>query len=71
MNDASCHTDKGISLNDVQLLGPKLQMDMDDIVMRFRRHRLAICADIKKNVQPSESEQRAMEFFETILDRKI
>lgn len=46
--DASCGTDKGISLNDVQMLGPKLQRDMHEIVSRFRRHRIGFCADIKK-----------------------
>lgn len=46
--DASCKTDKGISLNDIQLLGPKLQKDLHEIIMRFRRHKVAIYADIKK-----------------------
>ncbi|XP_055910400.1 uncharacterized protein LOC129944760 [Eupeodes corollae] len=46
--DASCCTDMGISLNDIQMLGEKLQRDLHETVMRFRRHRIAICADIKK-----------------------
>lgn len=46
--DASCKTNKGISLNDIQLLGPKLQKDLQEIIMRFRRHRIAIYADIRK-----------------------
>lgn len=46
--DASCKTDKGISLNDVQMLGEKLQRKLHDIIMRFRRHRIAVSADIKK-----------------------
>lgn len=46
--DASCCTDKGISLNDTLMLGPKLQRDLDEIIMRFRRHPIALCADIKK-----------------------
>lgn len=46
--DASCRTDKGVSLNDIQMLGEKLQRDLHDIVMRFRRHRIAVCGDIKK-----------------------
>lgn len=36
VNDASCKTDRGISLNDIQLLGPKLQKDLHVTVMRFR-----------------------------------
>ncbi|XP_055922684.1 uncharacterized protein LOC129953494 [Eupeodes corollae] len=45
--DASCRTMKGISLNEVQMLGEKLQKDLHEILMRFRRHRVAISADIK------------------------
>lgn len=46
--DASCPTDKGISLNDAQFVGPKLQRDLHDIIIRFRRHKIAINADIEK-----------------------
>lgn len=46
--DGSCETNKGISLNDAQFVGPKLQRDLHDIVMRFRRHKVAINADIAK-----------------------
>lgn len=46
--DASCKTDLGVSLNEIQMLGPKLQKDMFDTIMRFRRHRIAIYGDIKK-----------------------
>ena len=45
--DASCKTDKGISLNEIQQLGGKLQRDLFEIVMRFRKHRIAFSADIK------------------------
>lgn len=45
--DASCRTNKGISLNEMQQLGEKLQRDLFEIVMRFRRHRIAFSADIK------------------------
>lgn len=46
--DASCKTDRGISLNEVQKLGAKLQKELDETLMRFRRHRIAIYADIRK-----------------------
>lgn len=46
--DASCKTDKGISLNDIQKLGAKLQMDLHWILSRMRRHRFVIYADIKR-----------------------
>ncbi|RYE21664.1 MAG: hypothetical protein EOP45_09265 [Sphingobacteriaceae bacterium] len=48
VNDASCNTDRGICLNDIQLLGPKLQRDLHETVMRLRRHKVAVCPDIKK-----------------------
>lgn len=46
--DASCRTSHGISLNDIQMTGEKLQKDLFEIIRRFRRHRIAICADIRK-----------------------
>ncbi|XP_055843101.1 uncharacterized protein LOC129909944 [Episyrphus balteatus] len=45
--DASCKATNGRSLNDVQMVGEKLQMDLHNILMRFRRHRIAISAHIK------------------------
>lgn len=45
--DASCRTNKGISLNEIQMLGEKLQQDLSIIIMRFRRHRYGIIGDIK------------------------
>ncbi|XP_055847948.1 uncharacterized protein LOC129913326 [Episyrphus balteatus] len=48
VNDASCKTDRGISLNDVQLVGEKLQDNLADLIMRFRCHPVAVTADIKK-----------------------
>ncbi|XP_055910668.1 uncharacterized protein LOC129945032 [Eupeodes corollae] len=45
--DASCKTTMGVSLNEVQMVGEKLQKDLHEILMRFRRHRIAISADIK------------------------
>lgn len=46
--DASCKTNKNISLNEIQLVGEKLQRDLHEITMRFRRFPIAINADIKK-----------------------
>ncbi|XP_055309100.1 uncharacterized protein LOC129572990, partial [Sitodiplosis mosellana] len=45
--DASCLTNKGISLNDAQFVGPKLQRNLYETIMRFRRHKVAVSADIK------------------------
>lgn len=46
--DASCLTKLGISLNGAQFVGPRLQRDLADILMRFRRHKIGVSADIKK-----------------------
>lgn len=46
--DGSCKTDTGVSLNDVLMLGPKLQRDLHETIMRFRRHKIAVYADIRK-----------------------
>lgn len=46
--DASCPTNEGISLNEAQLVGEKLQEDLADILMRFRMNQIAVSADIKQ-----------------------
>lgn len=46
--DSSCATDAGVSLNDMQLVGAKLQKDLIEIIMRFRRWKIGINADIKQ-----------------------
>lgn len=44
--NSSCKTDTGVSLNDLQLSGPRLQEDLPLIFMRFRFNEYAIVADI-------------------------
>ncbi|XP_044760368.1 uncharacterized protein LOC123317823 [Coccinella septempunctata] len=46
--DASAKTSTGLSLNDILHTGPKLQQDLIDILMRWRKHKIAITADIEK-----------------------
>ncbi|XP_039949942.1 uncharacterized protein LOC120767769 [Bactrocera tryoni] len=46
--NASAPTSTRISLNDVQLVGPTLQDSLSIILLRFRRYRVAITADIEK-----------------------
>nr|CAI5838888.1 unnamed protein product [Callosobruchus analis] len=46
--DASAKTSTGISLNDTQLVGPKLQDDLFDILVRFRKHKLVMTGDVSK-----------------------
>lgn len=46
--DCSCKTNKGLSLNDVQIKGPKLQRNLYDIILRARRFKYAMSVDVKK-----------------------
>lgn len=44
--DASCKTDTGLSLNDVQLIGGKLQGNLVDILLRCRCFKFVMAADV-------------------------
>ena len=46
--DASCPTSTGVSLNDILSAGPTLHPNLDQILIRFRKHRVAVSADIGK-----------------------
>ena len=45
--DASRRSNSGRSLNELLLTGPALQTDLVTILLRWRQHRIAFCADIK------------------------
>nr|XP_046478563.1 uncharacterized protein LOC124217212 [Neodiprion pinetum] len=44
--DASAKTSLGKSLNDKLLIGPNLQKDLFEIILRFRSHKVVLTADI-------------------------
>nr|XP_022918410.1 uncharacterized protein LOC111427476 [Onthophagus taurus] len=46
--DGSAVTDTGLSLNDVQMKGPIVQSDLFDILIRFRKHKYVLGADVEK-----------------------
>lgn len=46
--DASCKGTNGISLNDELLVGPQLQEDLRNIIMRWRMHAICFVSDIIK-----------------------
>lgn len=46
--DASSQTSSGNSLNDILLTGPKLQINICDILLRFRTHNVGFTCDIRK-----------------------
>ncbi|XP_057671185.1 uncharacterized protein LOC130902952 [Diorhabda carinulata] len=46
--DASSPTSSGLSLNNLQYVGPTLQQTLFSILLRFRQHELVVSADITK-----------------------
>lgn len=46
--DASCKSNNGLSLNELLLIGPKLQDDLATILLRWRKFPYAFTADIEK-----------------------
>ncbi|XP_043867339.1 uncharacterized protein LOC122757838 [Drosophila mojavensis] len=46
--DASAKTTNGLSLNDVMLVGPKIQKDIFDILIKWRQWKYVMTADIEK-----------------------
>ena len=46
--DGSCPTSTGSSLNDILSTGPTLHPNLDHILIRFRKYKVAISADISK-----------------------
>ena len=68
--DASCATDTGISLNQVQMVGPKLQKDLYETIMRFRRHKIAVYADIRKMFNQVKLEREQWDLQRIFLERE-
>ena len=46
--NASTATSSGKSLNDILMVGPVIQCELWEILIRFRMHRLVFTADIEK-----------------------
>lgn len=46
--DASAKSTSGLSLNDIQYVGPTVQNDLFSILLRFRQHKYVISGDIEK-----------------------
>jgi len=46
--DGSSSTASGVSLNDILRVGPTVQQDLLNIILRFRQHRYVFTADIQK-----------------------
>ncbi|XP_066585499.1 uncharacterized protein [Prorops nasuta] len=61
--DSSAPTSFGVSLNDVQMVGPNLQAPLFDILIRFRRHLYIISADVENMYRQvlNSPEKRALQ----------
>ncbi|GFY63521.1 integrase catalytic domain-containing protein [Trichonephila inaurata madagascariensis] len=46
--DASAKSTTGHSLNDLQMVGPRVQRDVYPILLSFRTFQIAVCADLEK-----------------------
>ncbi|XP_055908033.1 uncharacterized protein LOC129942917 [Eupeodes corollae] len=46
--DGSCKSSNGLSLNECLMVGPRLQLDIIDLVARWRKFKIALVADISK-----------------------
>ncbi|XP_054717638.1 uncharacterized protein LOC129226996 [Uloborus diversus] len=46
--DASSKTSSGLSLNDLLMVGPRVQPELFPILIQFRLFNIAICADVEK-----------------------
>ncbi|GJQ71791.1 hypothetical protein Trydic_g13554 [Trypoxylus dichotomus] len=60
--DGSAKTTTGISLNDVLMVGPKLQQDLFDIVCRFRLHKCALSGYVTKMYRQVRIAENCMSF---------
>ena len=60
--DASSKSPKGNSPNDCLLLGPRLQDDVFDILIRFRLHQFALSADVSKMYRQVALDQSDRDF---------
>lgn len=57
--DGSCPSSSGVSINDLQMVGPTVQRDLFSILISFRKHKYVISADCTKMyrsvyVEPSQ-----------------
>ncbi|GFW98255.1 integrase catalytic domain-containing protein [Trichonephila clavipes] len=46
--DASANSTSGYSLNDILMVGPRVQRDVYTILLSFRTFQIAVCADLEK-----------------------
>ena len=60
--DASAKSSSGVSLNDTLLVGPTVHPPLNDVLIRFRLHRVALTADVTKMYRAVELTQSDRDF---------
>ena len=60
--DASAKTKSGISLNDELMVGPTVKKDLFSVLIRFRKHQVALSADIAKMYRKVELEEEDRDY---------
>lgn len=64
--DASAKTSSGLSLNDIQYVGPTVQSDLFSILLRFRLYTYVMTADLEKmyrQISIHESQRKLLQIF--------
>ena len=61
--DGSSKSPNGNSLNDCLLIGPRLQDDVFDILIRFRLHQFALLADVAKVYRQVALDESDRDFY--------
>ncbi|KAJ0169553.1 hypothetical protein K1T71_014738 [Dendrolimus kikuchii] len=60
--DASCKGEDGISLNDLLMVGPRLQPELRHLLMKWRLYRICLSADIIKMYRQIKVAQQDIDF---------
>lgn len=64
--DASAKSQSGVSLNDNLMVGPTIQQTLIEILLRFRKHRYIITADVEKMFRQVYVHRRDCDFQRTV-----
>lgn len=67
--DASAKTTSGVSLNDIQMIGPNVQRELIEILIDFRGHNVVLMADVAKMYRQVEMAEEDS-WFQCILYRR-
>ncbi|GFW07384.1 integrase catalytic domain-containing protein [Trichonephila clavipes] len=67
--DASSKTSSGLSLNDLLMVGPRVQPELFPILIQFRIFSVAICADVERMFRQIKVHDEDLDYWQRILWR--